>query len=756
MRTLSCTLVFLSVLLLTAPVYSQTVDNGFADLIQASRDDEFRSVLTGQWLFAFSKHLTDLSDFSDRTIKVPEAWEKQLIDPAAGENSPKYQNIGHATYGVRVALDPNRQNLALRVGRASNAYKVYLNGQVAGEVGTVGSSKESTVPRYNHSFFPIPNHQGSLDIIIQISNYHQNSSGLQTEIILGDYHTLQDEWEAERTLNALLTGIALAMALYHLVLFTYRPKEKSLLYFFIFTLVAGMRLMTTEHIFLQELLPFLDWFLTIRIEYLTFALVGVTMITFMRSVYPEEVWDKIYWPTLAVQGVYVLVILFFPPAVFTSWITYQQYFLIAQVGYIIYLTVLTVVRRREGSLFMLFSVASLTVAFVNDMLGAVNLIQTDSWLPGGLQLFFISESFFLARKFTKEKLLSDQLGSDLKVSSHRLQQIFDEIRSAGNSVSQSGLSLEESLGQAEKAVSGIDQFIEQVDESLAKQEEQLGQAGYSSSQVNEFFQGVTSTIHGQNQDVQNSITSVSSLVDALESIRRKFQGLKDSFNQLEETSQSGRQNIEKMNNMVQDVSQRSERLLETNELIANISSQTDLLSMNAAIEAAHAGDAGRGFSVVAEEIRKLAEETAEQSRLTGNELKSILEGIEEAVTSADEVQGSFEQIKDSVHQFSLELLQVERIVEAQAQESGSIRTNLQSMDKSTTSVQEDTGRLGKESQQSAKAMADLEAVSLSLQQNIHQMVQRTVVLKEVLNKVQEAHSINRDAVKHLVELVEEG
>jgi methyl-accepting chemotaxis protein len=143
--------------------------------------------------------------------------------------------------------------------------------------------------------------------------------------------------------------------------------------------------------------------------------------------------------------------------------------------------------------------------------------------------------------------------------------------------------------------------------------------------------------------------------------------------------------------------------------------------------------------------------------LTGNELKSILEGIEEAVqSSADEVQGSFEQIKDSVHQFSLELLQVESIVEAQAQESGSIRTNLQSMDKSTTSVQEDTGRLGKESQQSAKAMADLEAVSLSLQQNIHQMVQRTVVLKEVLNKVQEAHSINRDAVKHLVELVEEG
>jgi methyl-accepting chemotaxis protein len=756
MRAIKRTLIFLAYFFLGALAFTQTAADGQIDLRALSRQDSFQGALKGDWRFAFSRLLTDFEEFDRRVVVTPNPWEGQLIDPQAGKESPKYPNIGFATYGLRITLEPDRQNLALRVGRASNAYKVYINGQVVGEVGKVGTSKESTIPRYDHSLFAVPPHQGTIDVIIQVSNFHQHSSGLHSEILLGDYEHLSSRWQAERILSALLTGIALAMALYHAVLFAYRPKEKSLLYFFIFTFVCGLRLMTTEHIFLQELWPALDWFFTMRIEYLTFALVGVTMLAFMRSVYPQEVNKKIFLATLILQAIYVIVILFFPVRVFTSWITIQQAFLILQVGYIIYATILMVIRRREGSLFMLFSVASLTVAFINDMLGAVQIIQTDSWLPGGLQLFFISESFFLARKFTKEKRHSDQLGTDLQASSHRLEEIFQEIRSAGISVSQSGLSLEQSLSQAGEAVQGIDQFIEQVDESLAKQEEQLAQAGYSSSQVNEFFQGVTSTIQSQSHDVRNSISSVSHLVDALESIRQKFQDLKDSFKQLEETSQSGRLNIQKMNDQVQDVSQRSERLLETNELIANISSQTDLLSMNAAIEAAHAGEAGRGFSVVAEEIRKLAEETGEQSRLTGNELNSILGGIEEAVKASTEVQGSFEQIKDSVHQFSQELTYVEGIVEAQAQESGQIRTNLQNMDKSTSSVQDDTQRLGVESQQNTKAMNDLEAVSLSVQQNIHHMVQQTMVLKEVLQKVQDAHSINRDAVNHLVDLVEEG
>lgn len=89
---------------------------------------------------------------------------------------------------------------------------------------------------------------------------------------------------------------------------------------------------------------------------------------------------------------------------------------------------------------------------------------------------------------------------------------------------------------------------------------------------------------------------------------------------------------------------RSHSLLEANEVIAGIASQTNLLAMNAAIEAAHAGEAGKGFSVVADEIRRLSETAAEQSRGIGGELRLVGEVINEVVASAGQSESSFEEL----------------------------------------------------------------------------------------------------------------
>src|SRR5512142_2791043 len=98
------------------------------------------------------------------------------------------------------------------------------------------------------------------------------------------------------------------------------------------------------------------------------------------------------------------------------------------------------------------------------------------------------------------------------------------------------------------------------------------------------------------------------------------------------------------NDVIRQVSKEIDSIHEAISVINGVAAQTNLLSMNAAIESAHAGEAGRGFAVVADEIRKLAESTTAHSKRIGASLKSITTRIRQALESADRSYRSFDEI----------------------------------------------------------------------------------------------------------------
>jgi methyl-accepting chemotaxis protein/CheY-like chemotaxis protein len=121
-----------------------------------------------------------------------------------------------------------------------------------------------------------------------------------------------------------------------------------------------------------------------------------------------------------------------------------------------------------------------------------------------------------------------------------------------------------------------------------------------------------------------------------------------NVDELTEASENGKAGVKTVAEKIEEISKDSEGLLEINLVMKKIASETNLLSMNAAIEAAHAGEAGRGFAVVAGEIRKLAETSGEQAKTTTAMLKKIKASIDSITEFSDNVLSRFDVIETGV------------------------------------------------------------------------------------------------------------
>jgi len=160
-------------------------------------------------------------------------------------------------------------------------------------------------------------------------------------------------------------------------------------------------------------------------------------------------------------------------------------------------------------------------------------------------------------------------------------------------------------------------------------------------------------ITGQNKGLDFSGDAVTRMVESVQSITQALENNFQAIEKLKNETDKVRAFSTETSKNAKEIQAASDGIIEAGNIIQHIASQTNLLAMNAAIEAAHAGEAGKGFAVVADEIRKLSEESSMQGKRISTMLKNLAERInsiaEQAISSEQVVKDVFD-ITESVQE----------------------------------------------------------------------------------------------------------
>ncbi|AYE36455.1 methyl-accepting chemotaxis protein [Borrelia turcica IST7] len=309
--------------------------------------------------------------------------------------------------------------------------------------------------------------------------------------------------------------------------------------------------------------------------------------------------------------------------------------------------------------------------------------------------------------------------------------LFNEINKAYDTITNSNQYIEKTQGEVEKQVEFISNTTNTI-ESLSKN-----------------IASLDNSIETQAASVEESSSAIEEMIGSIQSVTEITQKAAKSTEELKVFSDDGRKKQEEVIMQIKEIYKNSTRLQEANALISSIASQTNLLSMNAAIEASHAGEAGKGFAIVAEEIKDLAEQVTSQSESVAASINEIMDSINKTVKTSELTNKAFNQIFDSINLVVQVIEEINHTMQEQSIGSQEILKALNTMREITYEVKIGSNEMFRGNKEIINTVSLLEEINITVSNSMKSLKEE---IKRLIGAIESIKTFGKVNSNHIVDI----